>query len=330
MKIKLLLATTDLDYSSYLSKVFSDKYSDIFDVSVVTNKEKYLDVKYSGSHNVALVSQDMFDYIDFSNITLKMLFVDESGYKESRFDEEITIDKYQKISLIKKEIIENYSKVSDKIIVTKKDKANIVTFWSPIGGSGKTTTALAYAAKKTIESKKVLYLNLENFASTSKYFDNKNTSISTVFENLDNNVDMYIASNLQKDTSTAIHYFDPPKNYDDLNVLTEEHIIKLLNSCGKIADEVVVDLSSQCDLKVKTIFECTNQIFIIKDESVKNDKRVNMFMEQNNVANKNKHKINYINNKVVAERRANTDYLNLPLVQNPNENLVYKTLSTLF
>lgn len=328
MKIKVLLATTDVEYSNYLSKVLSEKYFDVFDISVITDKQFLMGNKHKGNYNIAIVSQDMFDYIDFDEIDLRILFVDETGQLDNKFSDEKMIKKYQRISSIKKILIEEFSEISDKIITSKKGVAKVATFWSPIGGSGKTTLCLAYASKKTLENNKVLYLNLENFASTATYFVKNNTSISSIFENLDNNVEMFIESNMQKDSSTEINYFEAPRNYDDINVLNDEHIEKLISSCANFVDIVVVDLSSQCDSKTRKIFECSDEIYIVNDSSIQNDERIDMFVKQNNVVAKNKHKIKHVNNKVTSKQTAmNDNVINIPYVQAQNPVLVYKTLS---
>ena len=122
-------------------------------------------------------------------------------------------------------MLEGFAELSGSGSGFDLEKARITAVWSPAGGVGKTTAALAYCTRKVSEGKQVLYLDLEYFSSVSVYFSGDGKSISTVFDKLANNAQYAPLRGIrQQDSGSGIMYFCEPNNYDDINVLTDEDI----------------------------------------------------------------------------------------------------------
>jgi len=238
------------------------------------------------------------------------------------------IPKYQRISSLAGSILESYAEVDKGLNSFSVNKANITAVWSPSGGSGKTTVALAYAAHKVSAGKQAIYLSLENFSSTSVYFPDNGKSISKAFEKLESNAQVFMMSIRQQDNGSGISYFCSPQNYDDINILTANDIEMLVNACAAGIDELVVDLSSQCDRRVQEVFNLADTVLLICDPSSTSQAKLKQFINQHNVFGLIQSKTVLINNKGAKTTEADiSKSINLPLIKTTDPAAIYKTLS---
>jgi len=331
MKIRLLLASSDLDYTEYLSKVLVEKYADSFEVSVCSNAERLNEMVAGHRADVVLADSNLAGLADLSPVRLSMVFVDETGRIGDLGTGYKRIRKYQRISTLVKGILGEYAEVSANDETFGNVSAQITAVWSPVGGSGKTTAALAYAANCVSQGKKTVYLDLQNFSCSTVYFQQSDKSISTLFQKLDSNVELLLQSIRQQDSGSGILYFTRPDNYDDISILSCEDMRKLIDGCAKGVDELVIDLTSVCDDKTRQVFEFANQVFVVLDGSRVSAAKWDQFQVQNNVYEQVRPKM-----KLVANKGAQLDasgvngLVNLPFVQTSDPVAVYKSLSTNF
>ena len=327
MKIKLLIATADSDYAEHLSNVLTEKYSETFEVSVCSSSERLRGLLASGRHDAALLEQSITFAVNLDSILLPLMLIDESEIvSESGLKH---IRKYQRVSAIVGNVLENYAEVSMGISSYSADKAKITAVWSPSGGSGKTTVALAFAAHKVLSGKQSVYLSLENFSSASAYFQEvTGKSISKVFEKLDSNVQMFLMGIRQQDSGSGISYFCGPENYDDMNILTADDIETLVGACAAGVDELIVDMSSQCDERVKKVFGLADTVLIVCDPSSTSQGKLRQFINQHNVLGQIRDKAVLVNNKGAKKAETYTGKsIQLPLLQSADPISVFKTLS---
>jgi len=227
--------------------------------------------------------------------------------------------------------LENYAEVGKGVGSFNSNKARITAVWSPSGGSGKTTVALAFAAHRVLGGKQTVYLNLENFSSTSAYFQESGQSISKVFEKLETNVEMFLMGIRQQDSGSGIHYFCEPENYDDINILTSNELEILINACIANTEELIIDLPSQCDEKVQKIFDIANIVLIIADPSGTSQNKLRQFFTQHNIFGQIKDKVMLVNNKGAKTAEASINkVIELPLVQSADPLFIYKSLTGCF
>lgn len=173
------------------------------------------------------------------------------------------------------------------------------------------------------------YLSLENFSSLGVFLHDDGKSISSVLERIDQNAAIQMRSIRQKDPTTGMYYFGAPENYDDINILREEDVIGLLNAAASGVDELVVDLPSFCDERVRSAFECANQVLLVTDASAVAQQKLRIFMTQNNDYDEIRHKAVFVCNK--GARGVPEEYakcIALPLVQSSDPVQVWKTLSS--
>jgi MinD-like ATPase involved in chromosome partitioning or flagellar assembly len=327
MRVKLLIATQDIMYTGLTSEYISEKYIDTIEVSVCNTSECMQEMLLTHRYDVALIDAKLFKDAETESIHLPMLLWSEHETDDAS-DKFIRIRKHQRISSIVAEVLEQCSKVSGNKRSRSSGKTNITAVWSPIGGVGKTTVALAYCAFYANEGKDVFYLSLESFSSIPVFFSGRGKSISTVFEMLDSNegnVKMLVQGICCQEN--GITYLCCPDNYDDINVLTAANISELVTSCAEITDELVIDLSCVCDLRTKRIFELANRVLLVTEPSSFSQTKLSQFTTQNDVFESIKEKTTLIANKAAKIHDHVTDSLiSLPLVEAADARAVLNTL----
>ena len=327
MKIRLLIATADKDYADHLSTTVSKRYSDTLELNICSSKERLADMTATGRYDAALIEPDFVSAVKPGSVQVPFVLIDEMGRGVDSGDLK-RIKKYQRISSITGQIMEGVAEANKGIGGAGAGRAQITVVWSPSGGTGKTTVALAYAASRISAGKQVVYLNLENFSSTSVYFPDNGRSISKALEKLESNLQLFLLGIRQQDSGSGIMYFCGPENYDDISILTVEDVEKLVNACALEIDELVIDISSQIDQRVIKIFGMADKILLVTDPSNSSQAKLNQFITQHNVFGQIQPKAILVNNKDARSPVGTVGKtVMLPMVHTNDPVSVFKTLS---
>jgi len=343
MKVKLLVATTDAEYAGLISNNISEHHASVIDISVCSTLECLRDTLKKQKFDVALIDATLAAATEISSIHLPLLLWSEGEDSTDEVPQELgKVNKYQRISSIVATILERYAPVSARRHDSGLKNANITAVWSPAGGVGKTTVALAYALSKIstdsmprdslTQNKEVFYLNLENFSSIPGFLNKTGKSISTVFEMLDSpdgNIEILIQGICCRDK--GIMYLNKPDNYDDMNILTGGNVRELVSSCSTLADELVIDLSCACDTRTESVFDAADRIFIITEQSALAGVKLMQFISQNGIFERIKEKIVYIANKGAVAAGLHTDTLvSLPFIKTDDTAVITGMLAESF
>jgi len=331
MRVQLLIATTDADYTEHLSENITERYADVISVSVCSSAERLRELLSTRKFDAALLEAPMSDGADISSIRMPLCLWTEDNNSPDIAGSCEKIRKYQRISSIVAEVLGKYAKVSTGGRGFNSEKVQITAVWSPAGGVGKTTVALAWSAKKASEGKQVLYLNVESFSSVPVYFPETGKSISTVFEMLENNagnIEMLIRGIRQTDKGTGVSYFRQPENFDDMNILSSENISTLVEACAGVTEELIVDMSGICDERTQQIFRLADKVLLVTDMTPAARSKLEQFAAQSGVFQTIREKAILVANKGAAIDKPIVDeVIKLPLVQSADANEVYNTLS---
>ena len=331
MRIQLLIAVEDSNYAGHLSGILAENHADAINVSVCSAPELLREQLKTRKFDVALLDAAMIGGADLQSIHLPLILWSEEESSRGAPEEIKKIRKYQRISLMVSEVLEHYAKVMENECGSYSKKSRITAIWSPAGGVGKTTTALAYSAGKASDGKQVLYLDLEPFSSIRAYFDDTGKSISAAFEMLETgegNIKMLIRSIRQQDGASDIAYLCRPENFDDMNILTPENIAELIDACSEVTDELVIDLSSACDERTRMVFDLADKILLVTDSSHTAQIKYSQFASQHNIFQRYKEKAALVANRGAAICESFADkIIYLPFVQSTDAIAVYKTLS---
>ena len=323
MKIRLLIHLNDFDYCEQLSKALADHYQDTFQVTVLSETDTN-----TGKFDVALFD-DAEKSEEIQHIAKLPVLLCETEMDQVNADAKINrTRKYQRISSLTGLVLQLYADVAGKVDHLDLNTSRVTAVWSPVGGSGKTTVALAYALKMISEGNSVLYLDLEDYSSTDVYFSAPQQGISKALTKLDSNLELILKGLLAEDKSTKITYFGKPDNYDDINALTPEDIQSILSSCRQIADVVIVDLSSSWNGMVRTVMENADAILTVVSETKASSVKWTQFTSQHDAYESFREKMTLVRNRQsgVQDKGVASSIL-LPVVPSSDPISVYKTLS---
>ena len=326
MKIRLLIASENREYNEQVVSVLSERYSDTFDLSVCTGREGLEKVIKTKKIDVAISTPSLYEWVCNTAIRLPILLWD--GQDGTNIDGAPVIQQYQRISSIASQVMELYSTVAPQGKSMGSENSQITVVWSPIGGCGKTTVALAYAAQMVSEGKKTLYLDLESFSSVPVYFPSGGKSISTALGSNNGNLELLIQGIRQQDSGSGIYYLGIPDNYDDISVLEVEDAKALIEGCVKNVDCLIVDLSSEFNDKIRSLLELADRVLVVTGPGIRSQKKLDQFVTQNDLYEVISDKTILVANK--GARKPDGRWggiVTLPVIKSDNPVVIYKSLS---
>lgn len=328
MRIRLFLAIDDAGYLDHLTRELSVRYSEVITVTACSNRDHAQTMLTRQKYDVILLDEAFGVLADQCTAPL-VLFLWDSFNADDTFAQELPkIRKYQRVSSLVSQIQEHYASVAASNGILDERKAQIVAVWSPFGGCGKTTIALAFAAQKVSQGYRSVYLDLEPFSSVGAFFPQNGRGLSVVLEKMNGNVEMLLQSIRQTDTSSGILYYGGPDNYEDINILTAEEIKKLLDMCTGDIDILIVDLGSGFDEKTAAVFNRADEILLVTDGSKTCETKLAQFRTQNKIYESVKAKVVLIANKGSrGPADADAPLLRIPMIESADPVIVYKTLS---
>ena len=329
MRINLLIATIDVLYAKLLSDNISERHADKLNVSICSSLEGLQETLFQRKYNVALFDAELMEHADTKSIHLPLLLWSETETEGAIFKEFGRVNKYQRISSIVAAVLEQYSTLSKRSCSPDSSRAKITAVWSPAGGVGKTSVALAYALSNAGEDKEVFYLNLEYFTSISEYFGEAGKSISNVFEMLENhegNIKMLIQGLCCREN--GITYLCGPNNYDDMCILSSEDIYELVTACSELSDELVIDLSCICEARTRRVFELADNVMLVAGQTTTAETKLSQFVSQSNIFESIKEKITLVANKgAIVNTQITESMISFPYIQSSDVRSVCKALS---
>jgi|GEM_PF-5379102 len=131
MKIRLLIATVDMDYANHLSGYLSEKYADIFEVTATSQQESFNDLFIKSRFDGALVDNVFAKDTMLDIVRLPLLLLGDGEMMVN--SEFVAIQKYQRISSMVGNILEAFAERGMELGNIGKN-GGITAVWSPAGG----------------------------------------------------------------------------------------------------------------------------------------------------------------------------------------------------
>ena len=272
--IKLLIADLDKYYLDALSNYIIFKHSDKFKIVVGSDSEFLKNaLNIEGNFDIVITANQL-KYIFENNINMLVLFDEEGSEKE--IDGFKTIYKYQNGDEIVSDILDIYleDKKTFSVLNSKtNENCNVLGFASLAGGVGKTTISSMVAKFAASQGISTFYLNLESNQSHGAFYSqNVKRGISSVFFCVNESSKIL---NCRIDASKSIDsrggsYFRKPDSIFDLDELTNEQKLKIINSIKDSNKYKLLILDFDTGIKKTNLdlFKNCDKLFLIQRETI--------------------------------------------------------------
>ncbi|WDV46936.1 AAA family ATPase [Clostridiaceae bacterium M8S5] len=243
----ILLLSTDIDYNEELVKYINDNLDGMFYAVAINNVKDLCSYYYNNTNIVRLllIQEQLFEE------DIKKLNVDKFLITENCLNYETslqTIYKYQRMDQFINKLHEYCEK--NKTSQYKNDKAKINVVYSPVGGVGKTFLSLACSIVLG-KSSRVLYINLEDITSINILLTNNNdrklSELLYYIKNKKDGLNIKIDDFINTSEENNIDYLVPIDSINDMNDLTPDDMIYILESLfySKLYDYIFIDLQNK-------------------------------------------------------------------------------------
>ncbi len=287
-KLLLVLCDRDTNYLNALSEYIVN-YEPMFKIAAFSDDRQlnaYL--KERKNFHIILISEDIADTVQDSR-HISIILSETGQSEETKENNRYRICKYMPVSKIIEEVKYIYGEASREILPVSIGKgARLISFFSPSGGAGTSSIAVAVSRFLSIRDKKVLYFNLESIPSSEAFFNcspEKGKNLSDFLYYLFIKEEPNMASLIKRFIFTDkwhVDCFYPQSNYKDLLQLNREEIIYLLEMLSEKTDYeyICIDFSSSI-LEKEFIFSLCSKNFMVISDSVSNWLKYKIYHQSN-------------------------------------------------
>lgn len=299
MNILLAIADSDKEYLKKISEELQ-AYSDLT-IYVYTSAEKLVNAMASETFDVVLFDPDISETkLNLSRVKMPICFYSEETKHADIYQEYVHIPKYQRISKIYKDVIRSYAeKAGYSYENGYSGHVPVVAVYSPIGGSGKTTSALAIADQAMKKGKKSLFLSLETLCSADVLNPYQEPGIVALAEAAsDEHVNFELKmKGLVKQGVNSICYVEGFERIADYKAVSGEEIEDVLKKVQKsgVCDFLIIDLSSSLGTIENAVLRIADKIIITEKPGELCSMKMQLFLKQG-VVNEHKKKMLLIHN----------------------------------
>ncbi len=273
-RMKIILADPDNVYVDRVADYINTEYSSRVKLVVCTRLnllEHYLD--------------NSFDEFDFLLVHPDFYTPGSPLYKNIKFIIQLTDDlnctcpeksgnylyKYQPGDKMVNELLRFYSEKTERLPGSSGGIRNtkIISVFSPAGGVGKTSIALALAASLSKRQMEVLFLGMESFNSVPSILElNGRDGFTKVLLTLHENpqlISVRVEMNKTKENNFSFHILEPPECFLELTELEEEQFELLLAKIKQACkyDVVVIDTDSSFGNNLITLLDNSDKAVMV-------------------------------------------------------------------
>jgi len=232
---------------------------------------------------------------------------------------------------------------------------HLTVVYSPSGGAGNTSVAIAYAMYRAAAGKSVQFFSFEEIPSTASFFGETSKCISTALEDWISGNRKYgigerrsLASRLGScrvkyaiDKKINMYYIAAPKNYRDVHEInrydknngvfdSNEKTREILLAMEDSVDELIIDLPSLCGSSSICAYEHANKIILVSEDTVMSANKLSWFMETGDLHEYKKSNTTYVVNKYTTGKAKSSldNPVIIPMLTGKDPMSVAKEIST--
>lgn len=268
MKIKAILYSTNHHFLDSLSNYLMESPNLDFDISFFSEEEAAVSFLNTQKVDVILADESFLRENAIPMGIVKLCISNRTRVDLQSSHHELNI--YQRGVDILGDIQKVFSAAGGKGQMGGRGSNKVISFYSPQGGSGKTT--LAYiCALLCARGGTSVYLNLEEFGCTTHLYQ---VSFQTGMEEVlfaikdKRDVAACISNGLQKDARN-VSVMPTMKNYSDLEALDAGDVELLIKTLQQVsgADFVFVDISGSLTSQNRKVLELSDYSFWVFDDT---------------------------------------------------------------
>ena len=277
MKIRLGLLDKDVEFSRKLTMFFAmhkENSDNTVEVHGFSNQELYEEFCESHRRVDVLLADPEIVSEDFSVPKHTVLAYLSHSQDVETIRDVRAVCKYQKASLLRKEIMNLFSELDTSESFRHGNVAgNLLVFLGAAGGVGTTTAAIACAKQLCASGRRVFFLNLEQNGVISPSLSGEGAQ--TLSEALyavrskSSNLSLKLESLLRRDTSD-VRYLAPFREVLDAYELTKKDIDSLLEAIFAVGnyDHIVVDIGTSLDEDRRDLLQSSFLNLLVTDGSM--------------------------------------------------------------
>ncbi|TQR44191.1 ParA family protein [Paenibacillus popilliae] len=275
-KLSLVIGSSEQDYLEMLiSYVRQSEFVSSISIKAFSNKEhliSYLN-KPSLTH-ITLVEPDFIDEAEIRESWGMLIFLTNSQFSKQS-EAYPSVFKYQPIHLlistVKTLYLEQHEVIAEQSV--GNGNAKVISFYSMVGGTGKTTAALNLSRELSLAGMKVMYINLEDISSLPVWFNTKpGHGFAEILYYVKSNKKQVIAKvnqHKKTDIDSGLVYIEPITNHSEIEDITREDVISLIEVIVQSMDYdyVVLDCETSFHERIMGALECSHHIlcFVLDD-----------------------------------------------------------------
>ena len=270
-KVTLLLAMRDELYCERIEEYIQESKLPI-EPEIITDRDYFAASSGKERADVVLVSPEFMDAADREFFRQPKVFILSKAF--GREEGLQTINPYQKTENLLREVMLKYSELTGEaafFLEGRGGKSNrkLLSFYSPCGGSGKSTLSLALSGYLASSGKKVLYLCMDAFAGVNALFgEQERGGFSNVLlslkQSMANQSLLAVSRNMKTEQKTQIMYFSDLENPCDLQEIGEGELEALLKQMVQMneIDFIIADLGSSLTEQTQKVLELSDFVFL--------------------------------------------------------------------
>lgn len=252
MKIHLAILDNDTVYLQRLCDTLITKYSDRIEVYAFSSLDAALADAESGKCDVFIANKVFEIDVEKLPTSVSFAYLVDSKDIESLAGQK-TICRFQRTEQLYKEVLDLYALCSTHVVSKRfsDNSTRIFVFTSPCRGTGCSTLAVGYANRLAMSGKRVLYLDLQTFATADSFFPVGNLTLSdVVFALKSKNVNLSVKLQSCVQTSpNGVFYFSQPLNPLDIKELSIGERDTLITTLQQSSDYdiIIIDIDYSLD-----------------------------------------------------------------------------------
>lgn len=288
-RINLYIIHKDKNYVKSLSDYIMFCHSRLFQVYSSTEESRITEIisREMRQEDVCLISPEIYRSLPWEEKEgLFILLTD--GNNDILPGNLREISRYQLGDVIVGSILRIYSEQNHQhmVLPTGSKRTKVIAVYSPAGGTGKTSVAVGASIQCAWEGKCIFYLNLEDIASTSLYFNGGSegglSQALFYIQERGKNAAIKIEGLKCIEPRYKVHYFSP---HDCALDITEERGNHLANLIGEIKntlqyDRIFIDMSSGMNRNNFTILNTCDRILLLTVQDPIVQTKVKLFYKE--------------------------------------------------